>query len=189
MKTNILISVIVPVYGVEAYIEKCLESLVNQTYRNLEIIVINDGTKDKSAEIAKLYASKDCRVKVFDYENGGLSVARNRGLSHATGDCVAFVDSDDWLALDCYEKLVNAMVEYDADIVKCGAIETDLHNEECISFYETKIKEADFDLYFQGFLWTVVWNALYKRKIVIDVQYPARIVHEDNYASGIYIYI
>ena len=94
-----LISVIIPVYGVEKYIAQCLESVINQKYKNLEIIVVNDGTKDRSAEIAKEYAAKDSRIKVFDFENGGLSVARNRGLEIATGDYISYIDSDDWIDL------------------------------------------------------------------------------------------
>lgn len=122
---NQLISVIIPVYGVEKYIGKCLESVIQQTYKNLEIIVINDGTKDKSAEIAKKYAAKDHRIKVYDYPNGGLSVARNRGLEHAHGDYIAFLDSDDWLDLKMYETLIKVALDNDADMVKCGFMETD----------------------------------------------------------------
>ena len=97
-----LISVIIPVYGVEKYISQCLESVINQTYKNLEIIVVNDGTKDRSAEIAKEYAAKDSRIKVYDFKNGGLSVARNRGLEIAIGDYISYIDSDDWLDTKIY---------------------------------------------------------------------------------------
>ncbi|WP_302178527.1 glycosyltransferase family 2 protein [Phascolarctobacterium succinatutens] len=92
-----LISVIIPVYGVEKYISQCLESVINQTYKNLEIIVINDGTKDRSAEIAKKYAAKDSRIKVYDFKNGGVSLARNRGVNLANGEYIAYLDSDDWV--------------------------------------------------------------------------------------------
>ena len=101
-----LISVIIPVYGVEKYIAQCLESVINQTYKNLEIIVVNDGTKDRSAEIAKKYAAQDSRIKVYDFENGGISVARNRGLEIATGDYISYIDSDDWLDKRMYETLL-----------------------------------------------------------------------------------
>ena len=95
MNYSKLISVIIPVYGVEKYIRECLDSVIKQSYENLEIIVINDGTRDRSAEIAKEYAQKDNRVRVYDYENGGLSAARNRGLELAQGDYISFVDGDD----------------------------------------------------------------------------------------------
>ena len=185
-----LISVIIPVYGVENYISQCLDSIINQSYQNLEIIVINDGTKDRSAEIAKEYARKDSRIRVYDYENAGVSVARNRGLDLAKGDYISFVDSDDWLNSDFYKKLADALETNDADIAKCSIVETDTVTEKNICFQKSKAKEADFDLYFGkvGILWIVVWNALYKREIVTDVRYPAGVNFEDNYGSGMYIF-
>ena len=185
-----LISVIIPVYGVEKYIHQCLDSIITQSYKNLEIIVINDGTRDRSAEIAKEYARKDSRIRVYDYENAGVSVARNRGLNLAKGDYISFVDSDDWLNSDFYKKLADALETNDADIAKCSIIETDTVTEKIICFQKSKAKEADFDLYFDkvGILWIVVWNALYKREIVMDVRYPAGVNFEDNYGSGMYIF-
>ena len=185
-----LISVIIPVYGVEKYIHQCLDSIITQSYKNLEIIVINDGTRDRSAEIAKEYARKDSRIRVYDYENAGVSVARNRGLNLAKGDYISFVDSDDWLNSDFYKKLADALETNDADIAKCSIIETDTVTEKIICFQKSKAKEADFDLFFDkvGILWIVVWNALYKREIVTDVRYPAGVNFEDNYGSGMYIF-
>ena len=189
MSKEKLISVIIPVYGVEKYIRQCLDSVINQSYKNLEIIVINDGTKDRSAEIAKEYAVKDTRIKVYDYENGGLSTARNRGLGLANGDYISFVDGDDWLHPDFYKTLSEALETNHADIVKCSIIKTDTVTEKIIGFQKSNTKKADFDLYFsKGILWTVVWNALYKREIAIDVRYPAGVNFEDMYASGMYIF-
>lgn len=184
-----LISVIIPVYGIEKYISQCLDSIITQSYKNLEILVINDGTKDRSAEIAKEYAGKDSRIKVYDYENGGLSVARNRGLEHAKGDYISFVDGDDWLHPNFYKKLTDALETNHADIAKCSIIETDTVTEKITGFQKSNAKEADFDLYFsKGILWTVVWNALYKREVVINVRYPEGVNFEDIYASGMYIF-
>ncbi len=190
MDNEKLISVIIPVYGVEKYIHQCLDSIINQSYKNLEIIVINDGTKDRSAELAKEYAKKDRRIRVYDYENGGLSVARNRGLDLAKGDYISFVDGDDWLEHDFYKRLADALETNDADIAKCSIIETDTVTERVIDFQKSKVREADFDLYFSkgGMLWIVVWNALYKREIVMGIRYPAGVNFEDNYASGMYIF-
>lgn len=189
MNNEKLISVIIPIYGVEKYVCQCLDSVINQSYKNLEIIVVNDGTKDRSAEIAGEYAQKDRRIRVYDYENGGLSVARNRGLKHAKGQYVSFVDSDDWLHPDFYKKLAEALETNNADIAKCSIIDTDTVTEKIIGFQQSKIKKSDFDLYFRkGFLWIVVWNALYKREIVMDVPFPAGIIHEDNFVSGMYIF-
>lgn len=191
MSKEKLISVIIPVYGVEKYIRQCLDSVINQSYKNLEIIVINDGTKDRSAEIAKEYAVKDTRIKVYDYENGGVSTARNRGLELAKGDYISFVDGDDWLHPDFYKTLSEALETNHADIAKCSIIETDTVTEKIIGFQKSKAEEADFDLYFStgGMLWSVVWNALYKREIVSEIRFPDRIQScEDEYASVMYIF-
>lgn len=112
------VSVIVPVYNVEAYIDKCLDSLVNQTLKDIEIIVVNDGSPDNSQKIIDKYAKKyPNKVKAYIKENGGLSDARNYGLKHATGEYISFVDSDDYLDDDAYEKLYNFAIKKDADIV------------------------------------------------------------------------
>ena len=188
-----LISVIIPVYGVEKYIAQCLESIINQTYKNLEIIVVNDGTKDRSAEIAKEYAAKDSRIKVYDFKNGGLSVARNRGLEIATGDYISYIDSDDWLDTKMYETLLEAAMKNDADMVKCGIIETNGVAEEKITFSDVKIinneQHKAFENYFNGILWTLAWNGLYKKELAKRVKFPDNVVHEDNYSSGMFLYL
>ncbi|WP_293839444.1 glycosyltransferase family 2 protein [uncultured Phascolarctobacterium sp.] len=187
-----LISVIIPVYGVEKYIAQCLESVINQTYKNLEIIVINDGTKDRSADIAKEYAAKDSRIKVYDFENRGLSVARNRGLEIATGDYISYIDSDDWIGLKLFEVLIDSALTNNADMVKYGVIETDESKETRFSFDDTKIilneRMQAFDYYFQGMLWTIACNALYRCDLAKKVKFPENIVHEDNYSSGLFLY-
>lgn len=188
-----LISVIIPVYGVEKYIAQCLDSIINQTYKNLEVIVVNDGTKDRSAEIAKEYATKDSRIKVYDFQNGGLSVARNRGLEIATGDYISYIDSDDWLDTKMYETLLEAAMKNDADMVKCGIIETNGVAEEKITFKDVKIINNDqhkaFKNYFKGILWTLAWNGLYKKELAKKVKFPDNVVHEDNYSSGMFLYL
>lgn len=188
-----LISIIIPVYGVEKYIAQCLESVINQTYKNLEIIVINDGTKDRSADIAKEYAAKDSRIKVYDFKNGGLSVARNRGLEIATGEYISYLDSDDWLDTKMYETLLETAMKNEADMVKCGIIETNGAAEEKITFSDVKIinneQHKAFENYFKGILWTLAWNGLYKRELAKKVKFPDNVVHEDNYSSGMFLYL
>lgn len=188
-----LISVIIPVYGVEKYISQCLDSVINQTYNNLEIIVINDGTKDRSAEIAKEYAAKDSRIKVYDFKNGGLSVARNRGLEIATGEYISYLDSDDWLDTKMYETLLETAMKNEADMVKCGIIETNGASEEKITFSDVKIinneQHKAFENYFKGILWTLAWNGLYKKELAKKVKFPDNVVHEDNYSSGMFLYL
>ncbi len=98
---NSMISVIVPVYNVEKYLSKCLDSIINQTYQNLEIICVDDGSTDSSPMILEEYAKKDSRIKIITRQNGGLSAARNTGVKNATGEFVSFVDSDDWILLVC----------------------------------------------------------------------------------------
>lgn len=93
-------SVIVPIYNISSYIDQCVESIINQTYKNIEIILVNDGSKDKSLEKIREWESRDTRIIVIDKPNGGLSSARNEGLKHATGDYVFYVDGDDWLSID-----------------------------------------------------------------------------------------
>lgn len=125
MNTEPKISIIIPVYNVEKYLQKCLDSVINQTYKNLEIICINDGSPDNSGKILDEYAKKDGRVIVIHQENAGVSVARNKGLEIATGEYIAFVDSDDWLEPECYELALNVLendkevdlVGYNADII------------------------------------------------------------------------
>lgn len=187
-----LISVIIPVYGVEKYISQCLESVINQTYKNLEIIVVNDGTKDRSADIAKEYAAKDSRIKVYDFQNGGLSVARNRGLEIATGEYISYLDSDDWLDTKMYETLLETAMKNEADMVKCGIIETNGAAEEKITFSDVKIinneQHKAFKNYFKGILWTIACNGLYRCDLAKKVKFPENIVHEDNYSSGLFLY-
>lgn len=187
-----LISVIIPVYGVEKYISQCLESVINQTYKNLEIIVVNDGTKDRSADIAKKYAAKDSRIKVYDFKNGGLSVARNRGLEIATGEYISYLDSDDWLDTKMYETLLETAMKNEADMVKCGIIETNGAAEEKITFSDVKIinneQHKAFKNYFKGILWTIACNGLYRCDLAKKVKFTENIVHEDNYSSGLFLY-
>lgn len=111
------VSIIVPVYNVEAYLPQCMDSLVNQTYENLEIICVNDGSPDRSAEILQQYMVQDARVRVITQENQGASVARNQGLSVARGDYIMFVDGDDWIDLDTCQRAVETAEKHGADVV------------------------------------------------------------------------
>ena len=115
-----LVSIILPVYNVEHYIMRCLKSIVNQTYENLEIIIVNDGTTDKSMEVGKEFFNSDQRIKIIDQENMGLGEARNTGLRACNGDFIAFIDSDDWIETQMIELLVNSAVCNDSDISCCG---------------------------------------------------------------------
>ncbi len=119
-----LISVIVPVYGVEKYIHRCIDSILNQTYKNLEIILVNDGSLDSCPEICDEYKKKDRRIKVIHKENGGQDSARKAGINIASGRFIGYVDADDWIEPDMYEKLLCAMIKYNVDIVESGIIDS-----------------------------------------------------------------
>ena len=116
---NPLVSVVVPVYKVESYIERCIESVIHQTYSNLEILLVDDGSPDRCGFICDQFAKRDYRIKVFHKNHGGLSDTRNYALDRLTGDYVAFVDSDDWIEPDMCEVLVKNAIENDADICVC----------------------------------------------------------------------
>ena len=115
-----LVSIIVPVYNVEDYLTECIESAIKQTYHNLEIILVDDGSTDTSGKICDMYACKDDRIKVFHKQNGGLSDARNTGIEKATGEYIYFLDSDDMLPTGAIEKMRNACVREDADMAIAG---------------------------------------------------------------------
>lgn len=132
-----LISVIVPVYKAEPYLLRCVQSIQNQTYRNLEIILVDDGSPDRCGQMCDAYAAEDPRIRVIHKENGGLSSARNAGLDIMTGEFVGFVDSDDWIEPDMYQKLYDLTVRYDAKIAACG-IQCDAPDGSIISYFCSK---------------------------------------------------
>lgn len=195
-----LISVIIPVYNVEKYIRFCLDSVINQTYKNLEIIIVDDGTKDSSGEIAEEYARKDSRIKVVHKENGGLSDARNVGLDIATGKYIAFLDSDDVISLDFYEYLYGLIKENDYDIAECEFLRIssdeienvqkildEKNSNENIVVKEESSEEALSDFYGRYLNpyvnKVVVWNKIYKKEIYDGIRYPVGRFHEDEFTT------
>ncbi len=115
-----LISIIVPVYNVERYMERCLDAVVKQTYKNLEVILVDDGSEDRSGSICDRYASEDARFKVVHHQNGGLSAARNTGIKKATGEYITFIDPDDSITEDYIEYLYNLINKHEADLAICA---------------------------------------------------------------------
>ncbi|MBQ9730331.1 MAG: glycosyltransferase [Clostridia bacterium] len=183
-----LISVIVPVYNVEKYLSECVDSILRQTYQNLEVILVDDGSTDNSGAICDEYAKKDSRIKVFHKENGGLSSARNYGLDRMHGDYVAFVDSDDYIADTMYEELIKKCLEYGADITACGFTRfyEDGKEEHRYAFFEGECfigkdfdRLADYGPYKD--LVVVAWNKLYKSCVFNQIRYPAGKLHEDEF--------
>lgn len=178
-----LISVIVPVYNVKHYIGKCLQSICGQTYKNLEIIVVDDGSTDGSGEICDSFARLDLRVKVIHQSNGGQSAARNSGLLLATGKYLGFVDGDDWIDADMYESLFRLMVEADADIsvfshYKEKQGKTIVNNSSGkVSVYTRD--EALRALVEDKRIRNYVWDKLFKRNLFKDISFPLNRVFED----------
>ncbi len=159
-----LISVIVPVYKVEKYIATCLESILKQTYSNLEIIVVNDGSPDNAMSIVEEYAAKDSRIKCYSKENGGLSSARNCGLERMTGEYYTFVDSDDEILPEMIEKLYDRMRATNADVSTCGRI-VRYQNNDRVRFCEERIIEGKEKVYREFLTRTIqhsVWAKLFK---------------------------
>lgn len=181
---NKLISVIVPIYKVELYLEKCLESILNQTYTNLEIILVDDGSPDKCPDICDHYQKIDNRIKVIHKKNGGLSDARNSGLKIATGEFVSFIDSDDYIDINMYEKMMNYAEEFNLDIVECGVKHVYkngiLDNDEidkCICDSEEALKYLMLGKKFHQ----IVCNKIYKTELIRDILFEKGKIHEDEF--------
>ena len=183
-----LISIIVPVYNVELYITKCIDSIICQTHSNLDIILINDGSIDLSGEICDKYAQYDSRIRVVHKQNGGQSQARNVGLSMAKGDYIGFVDSDDYIEPNMYEKLLYYMKVNHSDIVECGVkniysdgvVYEESNQVFCYSgkeALEKHLKEPNSSKSPRA----AVWSKLFKTSIIKDIQFPEGKIHEDFY--------
>lgn len=182
-KLKPLISIIVPVYNVELYIERCLDSILSQTYTNIEIVVIDDGSTDNSGVICDAYKKKDDRILVIHKTNGGLSDARNKGLNSCHGVYVTFIDSDDFIANDYIEYLYKLIVDNNADISICLSKET---SDETYKFCETNdeivimdSKEAIKKLCYQKDYTSSAYAKLYNVKCFEDIRFPYGKLYED----------
>lgn len=182
------ISVIVPVYKVEAYLDKCVSSIVNQTYTNLEIILVDDGSPDNCPAMCDAWAEKDSRIRVIHKPNGGLSDARNAGMAVATGELMAFVDSDDWIAPDMYEHLYWRLTEDNSDIAACGVQMVWEDKKLCRMLTRAgscvlNQEEAMRAIIEESWLKQPVWYKLYKTDLIRDILFPMGKCHEDVFWS------
>lgn len=171
-----LISIIVPIYNVEKYLNQCIQSIVKQTYKNLEIILIDDGSTDKSPELCDEWATNDKRIKVIHQKNQGAAMAKNQGLESATGELIAFVDSDDCIKIDMYERLYKLLKEKQCDIVECGyqCFENNITDEK-ITKNRLEIcnnEKAIEYLIDNSLMKQVVWNKLYRKEVIGDIRFP-----------------
>lgn len=179
------ISVIIPVYNVEKYLVACVNSVIDQTYNNLEIILVNDGSKDDSPDICEQLKKIDSRIRVLHKENGGLASARNYGLAFATGTYVGFIDSDDWIEPDYYEILMNGIKSNDADIsvvkfIKCNVFEDIMFTTESKDNWQEYDKYSALIEYYRGndIGYSAV-NKLYKLELFKEIRYPEGKLMED----------
>ena len=184
------VSVIIPVYNVEKYLRQCLDSVVNQTLKDIEIICIDDGSTDNSLNILKEYAQKDNRIKIISKKNGGLSSARNAGLKFATGEFVGFVDSDDYIERETYENAYEIVYKYNVDIVNWGAniiAEDNNYDTQMVKDAQKyhKIKliglfNWSYELY--NYTTVTVWNKIFRLNLIkqYDISFPEKLLHEDH---------
>ena len=186
MKNEELISVIVPIYKVEQYLEKCIDSIINQTYKNLEIILVDDGSPDNCGKICDEYSKEDNRIKVIHKKNGGLSDSRNKGLNISSGNYVVFIDSDDYIDTNMIEKLYNKLIETNSDICICDFIR-EFENFSKYNNFEKKYfcvegNEKFKCLYNQyNVVSTVQWNKLYKKNIFDSIKFEVGKINEDEF--------
>lgn len=171
------ISVLIAAYNVAEYLEKCLESVIKQTYKNIEIIVVDDGSTDDTSKLCDRFAESDSRIKVIHQKNSGLSAARNAGLKAATGDFVFFVDGDDFLS----EEAIEELIKHDADIVVCGYKTVPKGEIEAPANKKLSGQEATIELLTEQENYMVVsWNKLYRRELFKDIEFPVGKKHEDS---------
>ncbi len=180
-----LISVIIPVYKVEDYLEKCVESVINQTYSNLEIILVDDGSPDCCGEICDKYAEKDRRIKVIHKENGGLSDARNAGMKIATGEYFAFIDSDDWVESGYFDALYRLLKDNDADLSAISLCSVNEEGKEIGRHCDGETHLLDDTVAMENMFHRdgLPWCAqakLYKRSLFDGITYPRGILMEDK---------
>lgn len=176
MKENILLSVVIPLYKAEPYIEKCLQSVLTQSYSNLEIIVVNDGSPDNSTDIVRTYQKKDARIKLFDKKNEGAAIARNVGIAACSGEYIHFLDSDDYVEPSAYEKMIAKALEDNADIVRGSAIKRyfGFENDRQDELLPAKWNEPFCKIQF-------FWSCIFRRSLITDnnITIPSYKIFED----------
>ncbi len=187
MKNNPLISIVVPVYKVEKYLEHCVNSILNQTFKDFELILVDDGSPDRCPELCDEMAKKDSRIVVIHKTNGGLSDARNKGIDIAKGKYIGFVDSDDYIACDMYEKLYNNLVQNNADVAMCAAYNIYDDDFEHYKYDEGKtsifLKDDILKALYSKKLNNFAWNKLYKRELFQNIRYPYGKIYEDLFTT------
>ncbi len=187
---NPLVSIVVPVYNVEDYIEKCVDSLLEQTYENIEVLLINDGSSDNSGCICDSLATSDSRIRVIHQENAGVSAARNKALDNMKGEYVTFVDADDYVATDFIECLYNAITEHNADISTCGhyRVEFDASLKQVYHLSDNPEeiicmsgKDSIMNMFYEKICSASSGSKLYKSELFNNLRFPGFIMGEDTF--------
>lgn len=175
-----MISIITPVYRVEQYLDRCVSSIIAQSYADFELILVDDGSPDRSGEICDRWAQKDNRIRVFHQDNSGVSAARNLGLREAKGEYITFVDSDDWLENDCLQQLLEAAEKTDADIVCCNRFDNGQEQKTFCRYTEALItREEALDCY-SKYYFTAVWGKLYRRECLVGLKFREDIYYSED---------
>lgn len=185
------LSVVLPVYNVESYLRKCIDSILNQTYKDFELIIVDDGSTDQSSEICDTYLTNPF-VTVIHRQNGGLSTARNTGIEAAKGEYITFCDSDDWIEPEMYSQMVRNIKETNSDIVVCGhrvvsesgKVLEEVTTEDMVLDGKTATKYILEDKLIQSF----AWNKIYKKTLFNDIRYPENRIYEDTACTYLLFY-
>lgn len=179
------ISIIIPIYNVKEYLKKSIQSVINQTYKNIQIILVDDGSTDGSSDICDLFAKIDSRIEVYHKTNSGVADARNYGIEKASGDYIIFLDSDDWIDTDFCNILVDAAIKNDADLVVCNHKDIGVNFEAPANLIQEKRvvenrEEFIIDYIENAFYVYVVWGKLYRRDIIRNIQFKKMKIGEDT---------
>ncbi|MED4600760.1 glycosyltransferase [Paenibacillus validus] len=185
MNNKFLISIIIPVYNCEKFLKKCIESVLGQSYRNIEVILVNDGSYDNSQKICDSYADKDKRVKVIHKKNAGPGAARRDGISVSSGDYITFVDADDYIDKNMYQFLINKAENNNIDIIQCGYREVNINGETIKTYYLdndyiTGKYECSYNYASQSNTTNYLWNKLFRAHLFKNVVYPELYAGEDS---------
>lgn len=185
LNSDKIISVIVPIYNSEKYLDRCIKSIINQNYNNLEIILIDDCSTDNSLSICEKYKANDSRIKIIkNKRNYGVSKCRNLGLKSSNGDYIAFVDSDDFIEKNMYDSMLNILQKYDLDFIQCGALINNIYprkNNCNIDWFTGTESILDIFLSYPNFISATVWDKLYSRSIINNLYFDEKLTkHEDN---------
>lgn len=185
---NIKISIIIPVYNIERYIGKCLESLIKQTYNNIEIIVINDGSTDQSFNVIEKYCENDLRIELINQENQGVNEARKNGYLHSSGDYLLFVDGDDWLEIDAIDKLVDIAIKHNPDIILFDTIRVNNEKKVPLVFNYLDTSQNEIDLLEKLFLYDIhpsVCSKMVKKEFLmkLDIPFCPRLNYAEDLAT------